>query len=296
MASPFVRSLVSLGAIASFGAVVWRPAFARRAEPQPMRYLRHPHVANDGRITFSYLGDIWIADANGGTARRVTTHIAHDDNPRFSPDGQWIAFTSNRMGNGDVFLVPASGGEPKQLTWHTGNDDVQYWTPDGKGIVISSPRGPHAYFSPLYVVPIDGAVPHPLPMDAGAAGMIKQDGSVLAYNRVLPTYWRHGYKGNATGNIYVENLKSQELVQLTNPDHKNYKTGKNDVYPMWGADGKIYFASERDSIYNIWRIDADGKNLSQVTFHKTFGVQFPSISPDGRTIIYENEFDLWTLK
>ena len=88
-----------------------------------------------------YLGDIWVADVNGANPRRVTIHAAHDFEPRFSPDGQWIAFTSNRMGNNDVFVVPATGGEPKQLTWHTGNDAVQYWTPDGKGIVINSPRG-----------------------------------------------------------------------------------------------------------------------------------------------------------
>lgn len=286
----------SLRWFAPLGVVLSLSAASMFREAQPMRYLRHPHVANDGRITFSYMGHVWVADANGANPRRVTTHVAHDDDPRFSPDGQWIAFTSNRMGNNDVFVVPASGGEPKQLTWHSGSDVVQYWTPDGKGIVINSARGPNAYFSPLYVVPVDGSVPYPLPMDAGATGMIKQDGSVLAYNRVLPIYWRHGYKGNATGNIYVENLRSKEIVQLTNPDHKNFKSAKNDVYPMWGADGKIYFASERDSIYNIWRIDGDGKNLTQVTFHKTFGVQFPAISPDGRTIIYENEFDLWTLK
>ena len=287
---PRHRFFLLIGAFSLLGATPTR-------EPKSMRYLRRPHVANDGRITFSYLGDIWVADVNGANPRRVTMHAAHDDEPRFSPDGQWIAFTSNRMGNNDAFIVPAAGGEPKQLTWHTGNDAVQYWTPDGKGIVIASPtRGTHAYLSPLYVVPLDGSVPYALPMDAGATGMIKQDGSVIAYNRVVPTYWRHGYKGNATGNIYVENLTSKEIVQLTNPDHKNFKSGTNDVYPMWGVDGKIYFSSERDSIYNIWRIDADGKNPKQITFHKTFGVQFPSISPDGRTIIYEDEFDLWTLK
>ena len=290
MTRPSFRWLVPLG------AAVLLIAASMFRESRPMRYLRHPHIANDGRITFSYLGDVWVTDANGTNPRRLTTHAAHDDDPRFSPDGRSIAFTSNRMGNNDVFVVPASGGEATQLTWHTGSDAVQYWTPDGKGIVINSARGPHAYFSPLYVVPIDGRVPYALPMDAGATGMIRQDGNVLAYNRVVPTYWRRGYRGNATGNVYVENLRSKEIVQLTNLDHKSFKSAKNDVYPMWGADGKIYFASERDSIYNIWRIDADGKNPTQVTFHKDFGVQFPTISPDGQTIIYENEFDLWTLK
>lgn len=283
--------------VALVGALLSLVAASPLRDVEPMRYQRRPHVASDGRITFSYLGDIWVTDANGANARRITTHAARDDDPRFSPDGQWIAFTSNRRGNNDAWVVSATGGEPKQLTWHTGSDAVQYWTPDGKGIVIaSSTRGTHAYFAPLHVVPIDGNVPYPLPMDAGATGMIKQDGSVIAYNRVVPTYWRHGYKGNATGNIYVAKLQSKEITQLTNPDHKNFKTATNDVYPMWGADGRIYFSSERDGVFNIWSIDADGTNPKQVTAHKAFGVQFPTISPDGSTIVYEQEFDLWTLK
>ena len=55
-----------------------------------------------------------------------------------------------------------------------------------------------------------------------------------------------------------------------------------------GRDGKIFFFSERDSIYNIWRIDADGKEPEAGHLPQTFGVQFPTISPDGRRpIIYE---------
>ena len=64
---------------------------------------------------------------------------------------------------------------------------------------------------------------------------------------------------------------------------------------MWGADGMMYFASERDDIFNIWRIAPTGGAPAQVTRHKEDGVQFPSISPDGKTIVYENEFELWTL-
>jgi tricorn protease len=64
---------------------------------------------------------------------------------------------------------------------------------------------------------------------------------------------------------------------------------------MWGADGMIYFSSERDGIFNIWKMSSSGGEPTQVTFHKQDGVQFPSMSPDGRTIAYENEFELWTL-
>ena len=64
---------------------------------------------------------------------------------------------------------------------------------------------------------------------------------------------------------------------------------------MWGADGQIYFASERDEIFNIWRIAPTGGAPPQVTRHKEDGIQFPSISPDGKVIAYENEFELWTL-
>ena len=64
---------------------------------------------------------------------------------------------------------------------------------------------------------------------------------------------------------------------------------------MWGADGQIYFMSERDDTFNIWKISPDGGKPSQVTVHKSDGVQYPSISPDGKTIIYENEFELWKL-
>jgi len=64
---------------------------------------------------------------------------------------------------------------------------------------------------------------------------------------------------------------------------------------MWGSDGMIYFMSERDDIFNIWKIAPEGGTAVQVTFHKKDGIQYPSISPDGRVIIYENEFELWTL-
>jgi tricorn protease len=59
--------------------------------------------------------------------------------PRFSPDGNSIAFSSNRDGNYDVFVIPVTGGKPKQLTFHTADDNVVGWTPDGKKVIFSPP-------------------------------------------------------------------------------------------------------------------------------------------------------------
>src|SRR5579871_3984286 len=85
---------------------------------EPIRFARTPDISPDGKlVAFSYLGDIWTVETIGGTARSVTTHPAHDINPVFSPDGQQIAFSSNRHGSYDVFVTSVHGGKPRRLTF-----------------------------------------------------------------------------------------------------------------------------------------------------------------------------------
>ena len=261
----------------------------------PIKFVRYPHISNSGQIAFSYHGDIWVADSDGSNARRLTAHIARDTFPRFSPDGKWIAFNSDRMGNTDIWMIPVSGGAPKQLTHHSTGDSVQYWTPDGKGIVAATSRGSAPWGSPLHIVPIDGGLPQPLDMDRGAAGMISQDGKHIAFNRGGFRYWRKHYRGNNNTDIWLQDLATKEMKQLTDIDVKEYRKHTQDAHPMWGADGQIYFMSERDDTFNIWKISPQGGDPVQVTSHKSDGIQYPSISPDGKTIIYESEFEIWKL-
>jgi tricorn protease len=261
----------------------------------PIKFARTPHIAK-GKIAFSYHGDIWVANDDGTTPRRLTAHIANDANPRFSPDGKWIAFSSDRMGNNDVYVVPVGGGEPQPLTFLTTDDAVQYWTPDGKSVLFASNRSERPWGSPLYTVGLKGGLPAPLPMDQAALGMISQDGKMVAFNRIAPRYWRKGYKGNASAELYIQDLATKEILQLTNTDLAQFRNFRQDVMPMWGADGMVYFLSERDGYFNIWKIAPKGGAPVQVTFHKKDGIQFPAISPDGTEIVYECEFDLWKLK
>ncbi|HBE71652.1 MAG TPA: hypothetical protein DDW52_26210 [Planctomycetaceae bacterium] len=262
---------------------------------EPTKFVRYPHISNSGQLAFSYHGDIWVADSDGSGARRLTAHIARDTFPRFSPDGKWIAFNSDRMGNSDIWMVPTTGGVPRQLTHHSTDDSIQYWTPDGKSIIVTTSRGAGPWGSPLYVVPTDGGLPEPLDMDRAAAGMMSQDGKHIAFNRSGFRYWRKHYRGNNNTDIWIQNLATKKISQLTDTKVKEYREHRQDAHPMWGADGQIYFMSERDDTFNIWKISPDGDEPTQVTSHKSDGVQYPSISPDGKTIVYENEFELWKL-
>ena len=184
---------------------------AAPATAEPIKFARYPHVSQ-GKLVFSYHGDIWIANENGSSPMRLTAHVARDTFPRLSPDGKWVAFTSDRFGNDDVFVVPAGGGEPKQLTFATTPDTVLNWTPDGKGDHLRhARRGISPWRSPLYVVP-DRRRPaaRRCEMDGGVQGMMKQDGSMLAFNRMGGSYWRKGYSGNRSDDIWMQDLKTQE--------------------------------------------------------------------------------------
>lgn len=73
-------------------------------------FLSSPSLSPDGKTAyFSYDGDVWKVDANGGNASRITALDGEEINPRLSPDGKWLAFSSNQYGNYDVYVMPSEG-------------------------------------------------------------------------------------------------------------------------------------------------------------------------------------------
>jgi tricorn protease len=258
-------------------------AFGREA-----RLVRYPHYHN-GRVVFTYLGDIWTADENGQNIQRLTVNRARDVFARFSPDGKWIAFSSDRNGNLDVFLIPASGGQAKQLTNHSADDTVLGWSADSSAVLFSSNRG-EDFMPQLYLVSVNGGMPWKAGTDMGVQASYSPDGQRLAYNQKGQVYWRKYYRGAYQTDIMVMDVAAKKFTQLT--DFEGL-----DSWPMWGRDGYIYFVSDRDGggLTNIWRISENGGKADRVTTFKNGDVRWPAISSDGKTIVFEHDFGIWKL-
>ncbi|MGH9881652.1 MAG: S41 family peptidase, partial [Pyrinomonadaceae bacterium] len=249
---------------------------------------RYPHYHN-GRIVFSYLGDIWTADENGQNIQRLTVNRARDVYARFSPDGKWIAFSSERNGNLDIFIIPAEGGSAKQLTFHSADDTMLGWAPDSRAVLFSSNLG--EYFMPqLYLVSTEGGMPWKAGTDMGVQAAYSPDGKRIAYNPKSQVYWRKYYRGSYQSDIIVMDVAAKRFTQLT--DFNGV-----DSWPMWGNDGFVYFVSDREGngLTNIWRVPENGGRAERVSTFKSGDVRFPAISADGRVVVFEHDFGIWKL-
>ena len=192
-----------------------------QAAKDPIRFMRDPHVAGD-LIAFSYQGDIWLAARDGSSPKRLTNHIGRDVAPRFSADGRWVAFSSDRFGNYDIWLIPVEGGEPVQLTFHTAADMVKGWTPDGR-IIFTTTRGSHPFLSSAFTVSPEGGLPAPMEMDAAAAAAVSPDGRYLAFNRIGVNTTRKGYKGNRAPDLYLLDRETDDIIQLTDTEPQAFR-------------------------------------------------------------------------
>jgi tricorn protease len=271
-----------------------------------VKLLRHPSYAK-GKVAFSYLGDIWTVNENGSGPERLTDHKARDIFPRFSPDGAWLAFSSNRAGNYDVYIIPAKGGKPRQLTFHNAEDEVVTWTPDSQKVVFRSTRGDGIFPSvaTLYQVSLEGGLEQPLPTDWGSSASYSADGSKMAFTRHPGVWSRKHYRGSYAVDLWLMDVAAKKFNRLGDAEYKG-----NYLWPMYGRSGEIYFvadriANEKSAVYggpdvmksvnNIWKVTERGGKAVQVTHHTSGHLFFPSISADGKTIVYEENFGLWKL-
>lgn len=253
------------------------------------KLLRFPDIHGD-RVVFTYAGDLWTAPADGGPAVRLTAHPGLELFAKFSPDGQWIAFTGQYDGDEQVYVIPATGGVPKQLTYYPargplaerwGYDNQVYgWTPDGTRILFRSWRDAWTLPEPrLYTVKASGGPAEPLPMPVAGAGDYAPDGRRIVYSPVFRDFRSEKrYGGGQANDLYIFELAAGRARRIT--DHV-----RADRDPRWIA-GTIYFNSDRDGTFNLYAYDVERGTITQVTRSTTWDVRWPSADAAGR-IVFE---------
>jgi tricorn protease len=257
------------------------------------KLLRFPDIHGD-KVVFCYGGDLWIATIgdSGSTAvaTRLTAHPGLELFPKFSPDGQWIAFTGQYDGDEQVYVIPATGGVPRQLTFYPavgplparlGYDNQVYgWTNDGKAVVFRSLReGWDHRDSRLYRVPATGGLPEAYPMPLSGAGDLSPDGTQVVYSPLFRDFrtWKR-YEGGWAEDLFIFDLKTHRQENITHHP-------RTDRDPMWIGD-KIYFSSDRDGTLNLYSYDLKSKATTELTHEKRYDVRWPSRGDDGE-IVYE---------
>ncbi len=267
---------------------------AAPAAADTTRLLRFPDIHGE-RVVFVYAGDLYTAPLAGGVAFRLTSHPGQELYPKFSPDGQWIAFSAEYSGTRQVHVIPAGGGEPRQLTWYNdvgpmpprGGTDYRVldWHPDGRHVAVRANRTPWSERDGRpYLVPIDGGLEQPMAIPESGGGSFSPDGTKFVYTPIDRDFrnWKR-YRGGRAQDVWVYDLAANTSLQLTTER-------ATDHQPMW-LDDTVYFVSDREYTLNLYAIAPTGGEARAVTAFKDFDVLWPSSGPGG--IVFENGGGLW---
>jgi tricorn protease len=269
---------------------------------QDARLLRTPDINGD-LVVFVYAGDIWSVSANGGAARRLTSHEGLEIFPKISPDGKWIAFSAEYSGSRQIYVMPSEGGTPRQLTYYNdvgimpprGGFDyiVMDWTPDSRKVLIRANRTPfQERMGKYYLVSLEGGLEEPLQIPEVGFGSFSPDAKKICYTPISREFrtWKRT-KGGRAQDVWIYDLENNTSKRITT-------FVGTDQHPIWYGN-KIYFISDQDLRLNFWSYDLKSEKIDQITAYKDFDVLWPS--GQNGMVVYENggylyKLDLNTLK
>jgi tricorn protease len=269
------------------------------AQGRPAFY--EPGISADGsEIAFVSGGDIWTVPAQGGAARLLVSHSAHESRPLYSPDGAMLAFNSNRHGSLDIFVMELATGAVRRLTHDSGSEELTGWSADSRWIYFASSSEDIAGMTDVFRVRVSGGTPMAVAADRYetefmAAPSPAEPGVIAIATRgrmAQSQWWRNGHSHIDESEIWTVREATRSGAA---PAYTKVAAGGKNLWPMWGAGGAIFFMSDRSGAENLWSLARAGGEPVRVTSFNEGRLLWPSITASGGTIAFERDFGIWTL-
>ncbi|MFH5880750.1 S41 family peptidase [Arthrobacter sp. NA-172] len=254
-------------------------------------YFRFPHVHGD-LLTFVAEDDVWIAPVAGGRAWRISAQQLPARNPRFTPDGKRLVWTTIVGAAPEVVTAEVDGGGYRQLSYFGHSTTrVKGFTVSGDVVVTTAFEQAEGRHTHAYALPLDGgpAVELPFgPVESVAFGPEVGDERPVVLASVLsrePAWWKR-YRGGTAGKLWIDADGNGEFARLV-PELDG-----NLADPMWVA-GRIAFLSDHEGYGNLYSVQSDGSDLRRHTDHEDFYVRHAA--SDGKRVVFESAGELWIL-